>query len=267
MKKLLLTLSFAVAVVAAFAQTRTIDWSVDSIARPDTLRSVTSTGTLLNVDVFFKNKGPDTARVGDTIIWQVLGTVYNGSNYSVIGQSGNWMAYPGKSATNPTTSYALNKLTRDIPPGDTMRAIASTTINLTIEPSLNAKIFVNSYLLNGGNVAAEGSGTSANNQKTKDVIWYNARGWAVGMEEVSAKSNNLKVYPNPASDVIHFNIESSYAKQLLIMDITGKMVETINVVSGDNTINTSEYNAGIYLYQVKASNGEVLGSGKFSVSK
>ena len=54
MKKILLTLSFAMVATLGFSA-RTIDWSVVSIDAPTELRS-TSTGTAFNYDIVLKRK-------------------------------------------------------------------------------------------------------------------------------------------------------------------------------------------------------------------
>jgi hypothetical protein len=58
-----------------------------------------------------------------------------------------------------------------------------------------------------------------------------------------------------------------HAKSISIMDITGKTVEVVAVKSGESKIYLENYNNGIYLYQIKGENGQVMKSGKFNVSK
>jgi hypothetical protein len=41
----------------------------------------------------------------------------------------------------------------------------------------------------------------------------------------------------------------------------------VNVLSDDTKIILNEYNNGIYLYQIKAENGEIVKAGKFNVSR
>ena len=51
------------------------------------------------------------------------------------------------------------------------------------------------------------------------------------------------------------------------MDITGRIIEVLNIVMGDTHLNISEYSNGIYIYQIKSEDGEMIKSGKFNVSK
>ncbi len=76
------------------------------------------------------------------------------------------------------------------------------------------------------------------------------------------KINNLKVYPNPARDIITFETTSDEDFQLTIFNSLGQSVLQQHCTSRQNTINTVTFQSGIYYYKMVSNNGEIV-SGKF----
>lgn len=64
----------------------------------------------------------------------------------------------------------------------------------------------------------------------------------------------LKVYPNPSSDIFQIQIQEDI--QLEIFDVMGKMVLQKKAHTGTTSINLSEYAPGIYLLKVKNTYGK-----------
>jgi PKD repeat protein len=77
----------------------------------------------------------------------------------------------------------------------------------------------------------------------------------------------IVVYPNPANDLIHFEIESMEANEIVIYDPTGKIVSTSQVDGKTTIVNLHKFNTGLYIYQIKDTNGNVLHVNKISVIK
>lgn len=71
------------------------------------------------------------------------------------------------------------------------------------------------------------------------------------VEDKEAVSFNL--YPNPATSVVSINAEN--AAEVQIFDMTGRMVMSVNVVEGENTISVAELNSGVYFVRM---NGVVV---------
>lgn len=86
---------------------------------------------------------------------------------------------------------------------------------------------------------------------------------------VDFNSKVVKFYPNPAVSVINFEfnkiIQRDYTLQ--IYNFIGKKIYEINAVSQKTTIPLSEFNRGIYIFQLRDKNGKIIESGKFQVSK
>lgn len=77
----------------------------------------------------------------------------------------------------------------------------------------------------------------------------------------------ISIGPNPASEQLHVSIASGYAGLLCIHDITGALVEIINVAAGDSQVSLAGYDDGLYLYWLGSSDGRMITSGKFVVHR
>jgi hypothetical protein len=79
----------------------------------------------------------------------------------------------------------------------------------------------------------------------------------------------LRFYPNPAVSNITFDFSRNFDKgyTIQVYNFLGrKMYEAVNV--GQRTsINLTDYNRGVYIYQLYDRNGKMMESGKFQVSK
>ncbi len=77
----------------------------------------------------------------------------------------------------------------------------------------------------------------------------------------------VQCYPNPAVTSINFEIpiqnEKSYI--LTIYNFIGKKVEEVRLNNGRTTIQLDNYFRGLYIYQVRDKQGELIESNKFQV--
>ncbi|MFL2579411.1 MAG: T9SS type A sorting domain-containing protein [Parvicellaceae bacterium] len=69
-------------------------------------------------------------------------------------------------------------------------------------------------------------------------------------------TNNVSIYPNPTSDVLNISTNSNDLSELIIKDITGKIVFNKNF-NTNITVNTENYAKGVYLINVKNNLGTV----------
>lgn len=77
------------------------------------------------------------------------------------------------------------------------------------------------------------------------------RPYTTGIDEIGIE-DGVVIYPNPANEFIHLNFTSiSKNVSVKMYDATGKMVKNMeHVKSGENTINVSELESGLYLINV-----------------
>ncbi len=88
----------------------------------------------------------------------------------------------------------------------------------------------------------------------------------VGINE-SADLESINVYPNPAQNVLTFNVDASKAQSIQVYDITGKMINAYSISVNNQQIDVTGLANGIYNYSVVGKNNTVLNRGKFSVVK
>jgi hypothetical protein len=88
----------------------------------------------------------------------------------------------------------------------------------------------------------------------------------VNIKESDAAMLDVKVLPNPTSDLVNIRINHSSIEQVIvtITDLQGKVVYNGKYAGVANTIgiNTTEYAPGSYLLSLKNNNNQVLGSYK-----
>lgn len=77
----------------------------------------------------------------------------------------------------------------------------------------------------------------------------------------------LKVYPNPATTYINFQIQSNNdnSYDIIVYNFLGKKIDELKNISGTKQLNLSNYFSGIYIYQVRDQSGNLVESGKFNV--
>lgn len=74
----------------------------------------------------------------------------------------------------------------------------------------------------------------------------------LGVSNVSSETSKLKIFPNPASDVLNIHSKENIA-EIIVLDSSGK---TIKMESGSNNqIPVQHLSTGIYFITVKYSNG------------
>jgi len=89
--------------------------------------------------------------------------------------------------------------------------------------------------------------TAASTWEVTDVEVYGTEFDAV--EEVGTAK--LDIYPNPATSTIKLNVEDDATVE--IIDMTGRMVKSVNATAGSNTVDVSELSSGIYFVKMGAS--------------
>ena len=66
--------------------------------------------------------------------------------------------------------------------------------------------------------------------------------------------SKFKVYPNPSNGIVKIKTESPV--DVVVMDITGKTVYTMNQVTSDSQLNLSSLQKGIYMAKIMSEGTE-----------
>ncbi|HTA82212.1 MAG TPA: T9SS type A sorting domain-containing protein [Bacteroidia bacterium] len=89
-----------------------------------------------------------------------------------------------------------------------------------------------------------------------------------GVNEVSATPASVSIYPNPATNAVHFTITGNdIANYINVFDMTGKKITTLDAHNNIAILNSSELASGLYFYQLYNKAGNLMKTGKFSISK
>ena len=77
----------------------------------------------------------------------------------------------------------------------------------------------------------------------------------------------LKLYPNPATSYITFDLQKVYQKGLTIVvySFLGKKMSETQNVTEKTTLTLTDYNRGVYIYHLTDQSGKVVDTGKFQV--
>jgi hypothetical protein len=83
---------------------------------------------------------------------------------------------------------------------------------------------------------------------------------------VETTSADYLVYPNPANEVLNFNLDVSNAT-ITIFDITGKTVNTINTKANKTSVSINALSNGLYFYNITDGEGNTIATDRFVVAK
>lgn len=78
----------------------------------------------------------------------------------------------------------------------------------------------------------------------------------------------VQCYPNPATTNINIDlavIEKGYT--LTVYNFIGKKIEDVKLANAHTNLNLESYFRGLYIYQLRNKQGQLIESGKFNVIK
>jgi hypothetical protein len=82
-------------------------------------------------------------------------------------------------------------------------------------------------------------------------------------------AGKVKLYPNPATSYIIFDLQKSPQKglTLVVYNFLGKKMYESQNVSEKTTLTLTDFNRGVYIYHLTDQGGKVIDTGKFQVSR
>ena len=114
-----------------------------------------------------------------------------------------------------------------------------------------------------GNWAEENSGSVLNNNITATGISSFSPFAVMNFGALAAtdfSKSKVLIYPNPFNE--NLNISTENGGLVHFYDLSGKLVSTSVLMKGTNSLNKSSLAKGVYIYQIKNTNDEILSSGK-----
>jgi hypothetical protein len=91
-------------------------------------------------------------------------------------------------------------------------------------------------------------------------------GW-VGIDEQNKYADIVKIFPNPATDIVNILAKTDEADNVQITDISGKDMGLYKFQNYNVNINIGLFAEGIYLYEIRNKKNNPLNKGKFNVVK
>lgn len=94
-------------------------------------------------------------------------------------------------------------------------------------------------------------------------------GLVAGINERNMLINAIKVFPNPATDNITFaaSVANESLSMVEIFDATGRRIDGVAIQNNRHELNLNKYAEGLYMYNAYNDKKELIGIGKFNVTK
>jgi hypothetical protein len=86
-----------------------------------------------------------------------------------------------------------------------------------------------------------------------------------GIKETASKQD-LRVYPNPASDQVYIMLDANNGVTVTVYDVQGRLVKETEATGAIAPLNTMDLEKGIYTYKVSSAKG-LVSSGKFVIAR
>jgi hypothetical protein len=83
--------------------------------------------------------------------------------------------------------------------------------------------------------------------------------------ETLSTNNDIKVYPNPASEAVFIEANGYGTVTVELYSIGGNLVLSEDLMAGTQKIDVSQLNPGLYFYNIVAKNKPVVASGKVTI--
>ncbi|KAA2240482.1 T9SS type A sorting domain-containing protein [Chitinophaga agrisoli] len=83
-------------------------------------------------------------------------------------------------------------------------------------------------------------------------------------------SKIVKLYPNPATSRINFQIQqhnNDKVYDIIVYNFLGKKIDQLKNVIGTTYMDLGSYYSGVYIFQLRDRDGNLVESGKFNVVK
>lgn len=256
MKKLFTLLAVTAIGSVAFGQ-RLTDVSIQTIVEPSEFQSNAQNNTPVPINFAVYNDGPDDIMVGDSVYFAIIVT-----------NMGNSIQFQIPNGANTGIVTFGSIMTRNVIPGDTFHFVANYNALLYAPTTFQVKVIGRVFMRNLPDLNFEGTGSSTNNTKESQIIWYNKDRFPLSNAVVIAE--DITTYPNPAGESTTISVstlQTDAATTVRILDLKGQEVYSRTMEAGTfdtHDVNTSAFENGIYVVQV--SSGDQIRTGKLVVN-
>jgi hypothetical protein len=173
------------------------------------------------------NEIPNTSAPYSTVNYTIQGTghfVYGNNNKGTIAPSGT--------SNLPDTSYYFGQRPDEI--------ISNMWASIGTPNVMNSGSIPATYFYN-------------NNQ-----LFANACGYTTDLSIGTQELGEATVFPNPAMNDLYVNIEQGGAFELSCMDMSGRLIQTWNLVGENNQIQLEQLATGSYYFRISSEQRQVI---------
>ncbi|WNH08802.1 T9SS type A sorting domain-containing protein [Thalassobellus suaedae] len=104
------------------------------------------------------------------------------------------------------------------------------------------------YNANTNNFIASATKSYANDTFViSQATYLNESDLVLGINDYKTTENQLSIYSNPNNNYILVKNNTNKSSSIYIYDTRGRIIKTANIVKGENRINTSSLNSGLYI--------------------
>jgi hypothetical protein len=193
-------------------------------------------GSLFGI-FFSDNTSPNQNFVGNEIPntsspYSVVNYTIQGTGHFVYGNNNKGTIAPSGTSYLPDTSYYFGQRPAEIP----LNMWASIgTPNVMNSGSIPATYFYN----NG-------------------QLFANACGYTTDLSVHKPEPEEIDIYPNPSNHVLHVNVEQGGAFELSCLDMSGRLIQTWQLVGESNEIQLDDLDSGSYYLYISFGNQQEI---------
>lgn len=100
-----------------------------------------------------------------------------------------------------------------------------------------------------------------------DIDDIQLTGGTTGIEMLETNNSLIMAYPNPASDMVNFNLLGTDASVIEVVDMAGNLVYSQTNLDVKFRLDISAYNNGAYFVRFLNNQNEYIGTARFNVAK
>lgn len=196
--------------------------------------------------------------------FNVVFTVTNAGTVDIVAtDSVYWGLYFGAQNIFGNSIFLATRTQDTVPAGGSWNVTIPNISFPTINDTVTNNMCIVGFLYEGTNANPSSEPDSLNNISCATVTLNAGAASTVSLEENVLSASSVSVYPNPATDVVTFETFGFEGGNIVISTLTGQKVAELKAQASVE-FNVSTMDAGIYIYSVSSSTGEVK-TGKITV--
>jgi len=147
----------------------------------------------------------------------------------------------------------------------TVNSSSGSTADGSIDITVTGGVSSYTYLWSNGSITEDLNGLlpgaylvtiyDANGCITSATFIVNT---TVGISNINSVKDEIKLFPNPASNFINIETENFVADQIQIINLIGQVIYTETELKNKFTINTSEFDDGVYFIKFTKDNESII---------